>query len=274
MIGDPVNVMTIKTPEGVAFALPLASPLTRMLAWGVDFLAIIVIGMAFSVALSFLFLINPDLAMALRIVGWFAISIGYGVAMEWYWRGQTLGKRLLRLRVVDAQGLHLQFHQIFMRNLLRFVDSLPVCYLVGGIVCALNRRCQRLGDIAAGTVVIHLPRLAEPDLEQILSGKFNSLRRHPHLVGRLRQRVSPAEAAIALQAVLRREEFSPAERVELFAELARHFKNVAHFPADATDGITDEQYLRNVVEVLYRTESRSRAKEPAAPAAATANSTP
>jgi uncharacterized RDD family membrane protein YckC len=260
MTANATNVMLVKTPEGVAFALPLASPITRMLAWSVDLLVILAAGIAFNIAIGFVSILAGDLAMAMRILGWFAISIGYGIALEWRWRGQTCGKRLLRLRVVDAQGLRLQFNQIVIRNLLRFVDSLPAFYLVGGTVSALSQRCQRLGDIAANTVVIRIPKVAEPDLAQMMSGKFNSLRKYPHLVARLRQRVSPAEAAVALQAVQRREEFGPAERVELFAELARHFARLAPFPADAVEGVTDEQYVRNTVEVLYRTEPRDNGK--------------
>jgi RDD family len=173
--------------------------------------------------------------------------------LEWAWRGQTVGKRLFRLRVVDAESRRLQFNQIVTRNLLRFVDSLPLFYFVGGVVCWLSPRCQRLGDIAANTIVIRHPRLAEPDLDQLLAGKYNSLRQFPHLAARLRQRVAPAEAAVAFQALLRRDDFEPVARVELFADLAAHFRAKVEFPSEATDGITDEQCLRNVVDVLYRT---------------------
>ena len=58
---------------------------------------------------------------------------------------------------------------------------------------------------------------------------------------------------VALQALIRRNEFEPVARVELFAQLAAHFQSKVAFPAEATDGIADEQYLRNVVDVLYRT---------------------
>jgi hypothetical protein len=140
-------------------------------------------------------------------------------------------------------------------NLLRFVDALPAFYFVGGVTCWLNPKCQRLGDIAANTVVIRHPRLTAPDLDQLLAGKFNSLRQFPHLAARLRQNVAPAEADIALQSLLRRDEFDPASRVELFGELAAYFRAKVEFPAEATDGVADEQYLRNVVDVIYRTKS-------------------
>ena len=58
-----------------------------------------------------------------------------------------------------------------------------------------------------------------------------------------------------LQALLRRDEFEPAARIELFRDLAEHFRAKAEFPPEATDGITDEQYVRNVTDVLYRTRT-------------------
>ncbi len=184
--------------------------------------------------------------------GFFIVSIGYGILTEWYWRGQTLGKRLLRLRVLDAHGLRLQFSQVVIRNLLRFIDSLPALYLVGGVICLFNRRAQRLGDFAANTVVVWNPPIAEPDLNQLLKGKYNSFREYPHLEARLRQHVSPFEAQIAVQSMLRRDELEPQARIALFRELSAYFQTLVTFPPEATDGISDEQYVRNVIETLFR----------------------
>jgi uncharacterized RDD family membrane protein YckC len=245
------STLQILTPEGIVFSQLLAGPVTRFLAWLIDALCIGAMLTILGFLLALLRLLSPNLAGALFVLAYFAVSIGYGIACEWGWRGQTIGKRLFRLRVVDAEGLRLQFNQIVTRNLLRFVDSLPLFYFVGGSVCWLNSRCQRLGDLAANTIVIRHPRVAEPDLDQMLTGKFNSLRQYPHLAARLRQRVSPAEAALALQALVRRETFEPVARIELFADLAGHFRRKVEFPPEATDGITDEQYLRNLVDVIY-----------------------
>jgi uncharacterized RDD family membrane protein YckC len=247
--------LQIRTPEGIVFSQLLAGPVTRFLAWSIDLACVSALVTALGSFLVLLQLLSPNLAGAAGTLGYFIISIGYGIVCEWWWRGQTVGKRLFRLRVVDAEGLRLQFNQIVMRNLLRFVDSLPLFYFVGGLVCWLSPKCQRLGDLAANTIVIRHPRLAEPDLDQLLAGKYNSLRQYPHLVARLRQRVSPAEAALALQALLRRDRFEPVARIELFADLAAHFRAKVEFPPDATDGITDEQYLRNIVDVIYRTRT-------------------
>jgi uncharacterized RDD family membrane protein YckC len=251
-IANKINTLTIKTPEGIEFSLLLAGPITRFLAWIVDLLVILVINQLLNVILGLLGILSRDLAGAAGILGYFIVSIGYGIAAEWHWHGQTLGKRLLRLRVTDVQGLRLQFSQIVIRNLLRFVDSLPALYLVGGLACLLSRRSQRLGDFVANTIVVWNPRIDEPDLDQLLEGKYNSFRSYPHMEARLRQYVSPSEAQVALEAIVRREEFEPRARVELFATIAAHFKNITAFPQEATQGISDEQYVRNVVDTLYR----------------------
>jgi uncharacterized RDD family membrane protein YckC len=247
------NTLIIRTPEGIVFSQLLAGPVTRFLACFIDQLCIQAALSLLGTILSLIMALSLNFGIAFYVIGYFIVSIGYGIFFEWTWRGQTIGKRLLRLRVMDVEGMRLQFNQIVVRNLLRFVDSLPAFYFVGGVTCWLNSKSQRLGDIAANTVVVRNPRIAEPDLDQVLAGKFNSLRQFPHLVARLRQNVTPAEADIALQSLMRREQFDPVSRVELFGELAAHFQAKVEFPAEATDGVADEQYLRNVVDVIYRT---------------------
>jgi uncharacterized RDD family membrane protein YckC len=252
---EKTNTLTIRTPEGVVFSMLLSGPVTRFLAWAVDLASIAVLSGVIGSVLGILGILGRDLAMAASILAYFVVSIGYGIILEWYWRGQTLGKRLLGLRVMDEQGLRLQFSQIVIRNLLRFVDSLPLFYFVGGLACLLNLRAQRLGDVAANTVVVWTPKISEPDLDQLLPGKYNSFHDYPHLEARLRQAVSPLESGIALRALLRRDEMDPLARVELFRDIAAHFRSIVEFPQEATDGIPDEQYVRNVVDILYRAQS-------------------
>ena len=258
------STLFIRTPEGIVFSQLLGGPVTRFLAWFIDQLCIQVLMTVLGTVISMLGIISFEFAIAFYVIGWFVIGIGYGIFFEWSWRGQTIGKKLFRLRVVDVEGMRLQFNQVVVRNLLRFVDELPAFYFVGGLTCWLNPKCQRLGDIAANTIVIRSPRVCEPDLDQLLAGKFNSLRQFPHLVARLRQNISPAEADIALQALMRREEFDPAARVELFGVLAAHFRSKVEFPSEATDGVADEQYLRNLVDVIYRTQTENTVGKAAA----------
>ena len=131
-----------------------------------------------------------------------------------------------------------------------------------------GRVCAPPGACHGNTLVVRLPRVAEPDIEQPLAGRFNSLRLHPHLEARLRQDPESAGASLALQALLRRDDFDPSARLELFADLARHFRAKATFPAEAIGGIGDEQYVRNVVDILFRSRAENRrhsltAQEPA-----------
>lgn len=249
------STLNIRTPEGIAFSQLLAGPVTRFLACFIDQLCIYAILSLLGLLLFLLATFSLNFAFAFYFIAYFIITIGYGILLEWIWRGQTVGKRLLRLRVMDAEGMRLQFNQIVVRNLLRAVDTLPLFYFLGGVSCWLSPRCQRLGDLAANTIVIRTLQISEPDLDQVLAGKFNSLRLFPHLATRLRQSITPAEADLALQSLLRREEFDPVARVELFAELAAHFRAKVEFPADATDGLADEQFLRNVVDTVYRAKS-------------------
>ena len=244
--------LNIRTPEGVVFSQHLAGPMTRFLAWSIDLLVLIGFLIALNMVLALFSFLSLELAQAAGMLMFFGFSIGYSIFTEWRWRGQTIGKRCLRIRVVDVHGLRLKFGQIIIRNLVRPVDMLPGPYLVGGLACLLSRRCQRLGDLAANTIVVRVPSLAEPNLEQLLADKYNSLRAHPHLEARLRQSVSPAEAGIALRALVRRDLLEAQARVALFEELAAHFKSKVPFPPEAIEGITDEQYVRNVVDCLFR----------------------
>src|SRR4051794_32001119 len=134
------NTLLIRTPEGVLFSQLLAGPVSRFAAWLIDVFCIFVSVTALGTAIGLLSLLSIGVAQAIQIILFFTVSIGYRILLEWHWRGQTFGKRLLRLRVVDAHGLQLQFSQIVIRNLLRFIDALPLAYLVGGVACLVSRR--------------------------------------------------------------------------------------------------------------------------------------
>ncbi len=255
MIQSRTNTLTIRTPEGITFSFQLAGPITRFLSWSIDAASISVIASIMSSVFSLLGIISRDLAMAAAVLAYFLVAVGYGIVFEWYWQGQTIGKRLLRLRVMDIQGLRLRFSQVVIRNLLRFIDSIPAFYMVGGLACLISRRAQRLGDFAANTIVVWSSRISEPDLDQLFEDRYNSFHNYPHLEARLRQHVSPQEAAIALQAVMRRDELNSRARIELFRDIASYFKEIVAFPQEATDGISDEQYVRNVVDVLFRSKA-------------------
>jgi uncharacterized RDD family membrane protein YckC len=243
--------LRIETPEGVVFSFTLASPVARMLAWALDTAITVAASQAVANALDKLGTVAKDWTAALSLLIYFAFSLLYSIVLEWRWRGQTVGKRLFGLRVVDAHGLRLHFYQIALRNLLRAVDMLPLCYLVGGAAALLSDKAQRLGDMAAGTIVLRETAAGQPDLEQIAPARYNSLAAFPHLAARLRSRTHPEAAVLAVRALLQRDRYQPDARVELFADLAAYFRAVAPYPEEAVEGLADEQYVRSVVRVLY-----------------------
>ncbi|WP_043587001.1 RDD family protein [Geminisphaera colitermitum] len=253
--GERRAVWRVRTPEGAVFSYRLASPLLRLVALLVDWMTVMAVWSMAATAIKVLHIVSADLAMAVNVIGYFVLSLGYDMACEWRWRGQTLGKRLLRLRVVDAGGLRLTFPQIVLRNLLRVVDGLPIGYGVGAAAAWFSPRGQRLGDLAAGTLVVYEAAETAPDLQMLaaLGGKFNSLREHPQVVARLRQVVTPPEARAAWRALAGRDQLEPAARLALFATLAAHFKSLTPIPPEAVDGMADEQFVRNVVDVLFIT---------------------
>ena len=246
------KTLCVQTPEGVVFNLRVAGLFTRFLALAIDLGVITAASTLLSVVTSLVSIVSPDFAKALFIVSYFVLSIGYGIFTEWNWRGQSLGKRLMRLRVVDASGLKLQLTQIIIRNLLRPIDLLPLAYLLGGAISFWSQRGQRLGDLAANTAVIYIPESFALDTQQLQESKYNSFREYPHLEARLRQRVAPAEAALALDAILRRDELDPQARVELFRDFAAYFRGLVPFEEHVDEAITDEQFVRNAVASLYR----------------------
>ena len=244
--------LEIETPEGVRFSYELATPAVRALAWCVDGAAIGAASIAAAKAAEALDFISRDVAKGIGILAYFAISIAYGIVLEWRWRGQTVGKRLFGLRVIDVQGLRLQLPQIVVRNLLRFVDALPVLYLAGGVAAFLSARGQRLGDLAANTVVARERRASEPDLEEIAPARYNSLAAWPNLAARLRARARPETVGLAVRAVAQRDGYRPVERVALFAELGAHFRSLVPFPEEAVETLTDEQFVRSALRVIFR----------------------
>jgi len=147
----------VATPEGIELTLRLAGPVPRALAWSIDFLLrgalVFIVGM---------------LASRLGKAGWGVILI-VAFFVEWllpawfeaFWGGQTPGKRLFRLAVLNDDGTPVRWPAALTRNLLRAADFLPFLYGVGLLCMLVNRDFKRLGDLAAGTVVVYQGEKAE-----------------------------------------------------------------------------------------------------------------
>ncbi len=151
----------IVTPENIAFQYQLAGPFRRLPAYLIDLcLRIAVVAIAvIAFSLAFGAIGQMGLGFGMVAVGWFVLDWFYGGLFEAYWNGQTPGKRLMRIRVVSDEGQPINGVQAVLRNFLRSADAMPVAlffptYLLGLVSSAMNDRFQRLGDLAAGTMVI------------------------------------------------------------------------------------------------------------------------
>lgn len=245
------SFLVITVPEGAQLSFPLAGGVSRFLAWILDVLMIGALTEAVDQLLSIAALFGPAWRRAFTVLAYFAISMGYTMFCEWRWNGQTVGKRLFHLRVMDVEARRLTVAQIVIRNLVRFVDMVPLAYLVGAAAATFSRYGQRWGDMAAGTVVVREETIDSWQMPD-LSNPFNSLAESPHLIARLRYSASRELIQIASAAVLRRDRLSPQARVDLFGAIRNRIAQLVTFPEDVTEHLTSEQYVRNVLAALAR----------------------
>ncbi|MGH2705090.1 MAG: RDD family protein [Actinomycetota bacterium] len=161
----PLGQEGIVTPEAVALRLDVAGLGTRMIAALIDMLiqtgVLAVTGLLFLGAGSAPGMPGRVLFVAYLVLA-FVILWGYFPIFEGLWRGRTPGKRSQGLRVVGLDGQPATLGAVLVRNLVRLVDFLPAFYSVGFVTVLANRRSQRLGDIAAGTLVVRERRLPAP----------------------------------------------------------------------------------------------------------------
>jgi uncharacterized RDD family membrane protein YckC len=154
--------LTIETPEQTALEFPLAGIGSRFLALAADTLLQLAVAwvlvMVFAVsAISFsLFSKGAGLwTFAILLFALFSVQFGYFALFEALWNGQTPGKRWTHLRVIKDSGRPISAYDAILRNLLRIVDTLPTMYATGLITMLISPENKRVGDYAAGTVVIH-----------------------------------------------------------------------------------------------------------------------
>lgn len=149
------TLRAVHTPEGVDLHLPVAGPLLRSVAWGID--AVIRFGLLTAAAVAFGTMETTGFGWYLLVL--FVVLWLYPVVFEAMWNGQTPGKRAMRLRVARDDGAPVGWLGALVRNLLRTVDMLPLGYAIGITSGLLDPWGRRLGDLVAGTVVIHVPSL-------------------------------------------------------------------------------------------------------------------
>lgn len=229
--------LTIDTPEGVSIEMTLAGLGSRLGAAAIDLsiqgALLLVASLALTLAGSRL---SGDLGVFLWGIGTLvitAIVLGYYIVFEALNGGRTPGKAAFGLRVASVDGTPLRLGAVTLRTLLRLIDFLPVAYAVGAISILVSPRNQRLGDLAAGTVVMRertaLPTVAPAPPVEVEGWDVSSL--------------GEEEMALIRRFVARRRELTPEARTRLAEHLASRFRPMVN----GGRGVDDEAFLIQLV---------------------------
>lgn len=166
----------LDTPEVITINYGIAGIGTRFLAAAIDSLVwvlLIIVLIAGAIALGTFGEIARNVAWILFGTLSFLIVYGYYILFETFWQGQTPGKRVLKIRVLRTTGHPIGFVDAFVRNVVRIVDFLPSFYGVGVVTMFISRESRRLGDYAAGTIVVK--EQAPVKIDQIAAGSRPAL---------------------------------------------------------------------------------------------------
>jgi uncharacterized RDD family membrane protein YckC len=256
--------LTIQTPEQVGFDYVLAGLGSRTAAFLVDavirwFLALAILAM---VGLFYKFLPGLDLSawvtdlsktwlIALAVLAYSLVDLGYFLFFEALWSGQTPGKRRQRLRVIRMNGHPVGWLESSIRNILRAVDLVGGFYPIGIVVVFLSRNNQRIGDYAAGTVVVVERKQGVPgDRKQVYAPQVLT---HPEIEWYV-SRLKPRQYQILRSFLERRDQMEQSHRHELARLLSRQlFKQMSK---STRMSISYESFIEEIV-ALY--EKRRRA---------------
>ncbi|MBV8821039.1 MAG: RDD family protein [Acidobacteriaceae bacterium] len=246
---------TIETPEQTQLEFAVAGIGSRFLALALDLL--IQIGVGIVVFLVMLVLVGSGFwtnwrqarvwLMAIVAALVFVLHFGYFILFEFLWSGQTPGKRKVGIRVVKESGRSLTFAETVGRNLLRIVDELPGAYGVGTVVALLNSQNKRLGDFAAGSLVVRETSLA--DLRPAWSAPPAAA---PGLLSNSMM-LLPDELALIDAFLARRSELPGDIRARMAAGILHRLQ--PKLPTAASAGLSTESLLEQLA-----TEQRTRAR--------------
>lgn len=243
--------LTIETPEQISLEFPLAGAGSRFLALAIDTLLQIagftILGILALVAAFFRIGLQSALgtwALAIVLILGFVLYYGYFAAFEALWNGQTPGKRLVRLRVITTSGRPITAYEALLRNLVRIVDQLPVVYTVGLLSVFLTERNQRLGDLAADTVVVH----EQPAAAVVASEEIRESGRRPPAARRGAAKLTPQELALVETFLSRRDDLPDHQRGSTAAAIAARIRR----RLDVRDAVSNETLLEEVAAEARR----------------------
>jgi uncharacterized RDD family membrane protein YckC len=236
---------TVLTPEHVEIHLDPAGLGSRFIALSVDF--VIVLAASQIVAALAMTLLPVGAGVVVRALLMLVMSFGYHVYFEVWRQGQSPGKKMLRLRVVDGRGLPMGLEQSFVRNVVRVLDALPIGYAVGAMVSLIHPERRRLGDMVADTMVVNEPRGIAPERRITGARTFNSLRT-PRVLRLIRHRVTLEEREFLGQLCWRAATLDPQARFDLMREVGEFYRNRLDIEEQ---GLSGENLVRGLTAILY-----------------------
>ena len=145
------TIVLIETPEGIDLQAETVNVIPRTLAYSLDFLLRFIVIFTLFIILSFF----DEGGLGIVLIFFFILEWFYPVYFEVFRNGQTIGKKAMKIRVVNNDLTPIRFGASLTRNLLRAADFLPFCYVIGIATTVLSSKSQRLGDLAAGTLVVY-----------------------------------------------------------------------------------------------------------------------
>lgn len=235
----------ILTPEHVPVRVVPAGPGSRFLAFLVD--AALIAALATLSQVVLISIVPFGLGAAGAVAAAFILTWGYHVYFEVYCQGRSPGKRLCRLRVIDGRGLAVSPQQSFVRNIVRMLDFAPLLYGLGGLVSLFDRHHRRLGDIAAGTLVIKEEEPLDHSRHFAETRRFNSLRT-PRVLRHIRHRIGLEEREFLLALCLRAGRMEEKARFDLMEEVAGCYRRALEIDDPSLSG---ENLVRDLTSILY-----------------------
>jgi uncharacterized RDD family membrane protein YckC len=231
--------VTIATPEGVPLDLVVAGLGSRFIATLLD---VLIEGAAIiAIVIVFASTSNNGFALAVFSILLFLVIFGYDVCFEVANSGRTIGKMAAGLRVLKSDGRSVDFVTSAVRNILRLIDFLPAFYAVGVVTIVATREHQRLGDIAAGTIVVRDRRASIPAVAPM--PMMSTLPDTSYLAWDVSS-VSGEEVATVRRYLERRYSLTPPARAQLGWELAGRLRQKV---SGAPENWHPEQFLEGVV---------------------------
>lgn len=240
------NLRVILTPEHVPIALAPAGLGSRFVAFALDKMILL----CFLIPCFWLtgLLASAGLAGTIFLTLYFFCDTAYPIFFEVRRQGQTPGKRIVGIRVVDGRGLPISAPQAFTRNIARVVDGMPLLYGLGGLICLMDRHYRRFGDIMADTLVIKETRPVEKAKGLILSAqRFNSLR-VPQVLRIIKHKVRLEEREFLLAVCLRAEHLDPKARFDLMEEVGGYYRKKLRVEDPHLSG---ENIVRDLTSILF-----------------------